>query len=221
MKVRRQNLLEFYDHEPQWGESESSPVSAVTGVIGEDLVLALLCRKLGGKIRGYDCRGKGAWLDAWVTTSETEYQVEAKNWCAHSLGGDKVEADGSNLRSVAEENLRVYLEEPRNRAKIWKVLGAMKAVEGHSEETKPEPVLAFWAPVAEVGSSKLPSFFSVAMDSYISREIVPLNLRETLHKRVHVFSASLYLRQECLDDTLDLDMPRAAHRMKWLQSLLA
>jgi hypothetical protein len=221
MKVRRQKLLEFYDHQPQWEESESSPVNAVTGMIGEDLVLALLCRKLGGKIRGYNCRGKKAWLDAWVTTSGAEYQVEVKNWCAHSLGGEKVEADRSNLRGAAEKNLKVYLEEPRNRAKIWKVLGAMKAVEGHSEETKPEPLLAFWAPVAEVRSTKLPSFFSVALDSYISQEIVPVELRETLHERVHIFSASLYLRHECTDEVLDLDMPRAEHRLKWLQSLLA
>lgn len=69
MKIHRAAILGLYDKRRKWPTETGSPVSAITGIIGEDLVLGLLCESLKGKILTYGCKPEGlsgCRLDAWV-----------------------------------------------------------------------------------------------------------------------------------------------------------
>jgi hypothetical protein len=58
MKINRHKILAYYDRRRKWPPEIGSTVSAITGVIGEDLVLGLLCRYLKGDNFSYSpCRG--------------------------------------------------------------------------------------------------------------------------------------------------------------------
>lgn len=133
MKVQKAALLEFYDKRRTWPTATGSPVSAITGVIGEDLVLGLLCRHLDGKILSYGCKpggSSGRRLDAWVSAGRKLYQVEVKNWCAHSMGGQTVPDDTSGIRKIAERNLMGFLTHPRN-------------LESNMEDSRPNEATCF------------------------------------------------------------------------------
>src|SRR5437867_11663435 len=107
MRFRRLALLDFYD-DPQSelfaADGRGSHVSAITGLIGEDLILGLLLhywKSQGDSARviSYQCTQgtiKGVRLDAWVIKNDGElFQVEVKNWSAHSRDGYRLPADSS------------------------------------------------------------------------------------------------------------------------------
>jgi hypothetical protein len=91
-------LLRFYD-EPADGNGTHS--AALNATIGGDLGLGLLVHCFRGtgvtaeRIGGTPTTGrkKGFWLDGWVrvdaATRPTLYQVEIKNWNAHSPEPDR------------------------------------------------------------------------------------------------------------------------------------
>lgn len=220
MKINRERVVAFYDKRCSWPPEMGSPVSAVTGVIGEDLVLGLLCRKLDGKILSYGCKPEGSSgrrLDAWVSGGRKLYQVEVKNWCAHSLRGRTVPDDPFGIRRIAEMNLKEFLTHPRNLEAIWKILGPMKppAAIGNAN---PIPLLALWAPVAlpQRRSSQPPFWFDCDLSDY--EGAIPKQYRKVAHRKINVFSASLYLRS-LRQKVINLPMPRAEERIKCLQAL--
>lgn len=222
MKIRRQALLDFYDRKQSWSSATGSPVSAVTGIVGEDVVLGLLCRHLDGQILSYECKPAGlagGRLDAWVAGGGQLYQVEVKNWCSHSLGGRPISPDDVNLREVAEANLQEFLRHTRNRESIWKVLGAMKAVK-NSDNSDSVPLLALWAPVAipaPEADGRLPFWFDCPLSEYL--DVLPPQHVNTTQRTLHIFSASLYLRS-LLDEVIELPMPRAEARLRQLAALI-
>lgn len=219
-------VVQFYDHEARVDpleEDNTSAVSAITGVIGEDLVLGLLLQYLESQgepfeFLSYKCSAQERpfhRLDAWVITHKMAYQVEVKNWGAAALGGEPVADDDSDLWEVATYNHKTYLERPRTPSAVWKVLRRMRSTEGVGPRPV-MPLLAFWSPVAPPGGK---------------REETPLFFRDVAIYKLHefevdggfekfgVFSASLYLRAlEC--ETIDLWMPRAARRIRQLKRML-
>ncbi len=221
MKINRDRLLAFYDKRQEWPAETGSPVSAVTGVMGEDLVLGLLCHYLGGKILTYRCKPSGrsgAWLDAWVSAGKQLYQVEVKNWSAHSAGGLKVPSDLTGLRNVAQRNLINFFTKSKPPERIWKVLGEM-SLPPEAGTAKPIPVLAFWAPVAEQksNSANLPWCFECKVSDFLNA--VPERYQNTPHRKIQIFSASLYLRS-MRGNNLNVPMPRAEARLQELGKLL-
>ena len=111
--VNRLELLRFYD-DPIPAE-KGMDATAVNAVAGEELGLALLMHYFTesgtevSRLPGTCSTGKshGHRLDAWVQTPDVLYQVEIKNWSAHSLGGRHLAADADDSTS------RTF------RAKMW------------------------------------------------------------------------------------------------------
>jgi hypothetical protein len=222
--IKRQALLDLYDGGHDWTEREGSPISAITGMIGEDLVLALLRDHLasrgGSQTPRYDCKGHGSWLDAWLVTPTARYQVEIKSWCASAFGGKKVKPDDSNLRQVAEKNLERYLTHKDCIKAVWKVLKPMDKTPPPDGTQPIRPLLAFWSPVARLdGTEPLPPCFFTCNTSDYATAIREAGIEAHEFEEVDVFSASLYLRS-LTDESLSLPMPRAAHRLDELAKLI-
>lgn len=101
-KLNLRELLNFYDHRVP---SSNHHASAINAVLGEDLAVALLVHYLKGLGLGVIVLGevctqgtrRGYRLDKWIafeSASESAiYQVEIKNWSAHSIGGKSVKPD--------------------------------------------------------------------------------------------------------------------------------
>lgn len=227
LTIRCDALVQFYDRINQWPEQLGSPVTAITGVIGEDLVLGLLRHywvSKGNEIPAfnYKCKSvgmKGPRLDAWVLTGDKCFQTEVKNWCACAIGGKDVGHDDTRLRSVAEQNLERYLGHSNNSAAVWKVLAPMEPP-ADQQNRKICPLLAFWSPVALRGSSPsqvLPTFFSCDLKRF--EHSIGGRYPGHGYQDVWVFSASLYLRS-LNESSVTLYLPRALHRLRELQKLL-
>lgn len=220
-------ILQFYDHRNSWSKSLGSPVTATTSLIGEDLVLALfkhywmtansesiafdyLCKSVGQK---------GPRLDAWAITKTTCFQTEVKNWCASAIGGKDVGNHAESLRRAAKHNLKRYLGTSDTSVKVWKVLAPMNPPPEQRGRTI-LPLLAFWSPVAardDGATNLLPPFFSIRLDDL--KGLIGFAPESQIHKSVSIFSASLYLRS-LNEDSLTLDMPRVAQRLRELQRLI-
>jgi hypothetical protein len=237
------NLFKFYDQRFSGDEEKGSPVTAVTSLIGEDVVLGLLEQylKTAGKdavVRGpiYRCNtGKqtGPRLDAWIRTRKHLYQVEVKNWCASAIGGVEVAAKECAEKTKnkkrkqltwlesATHNRERYLAHKDVAKKVWKALVSMKPPETLSSK-KPIPLLAFWSPVAPVGAKNdedLEAFFPVATKHF--RKTIAkagLRLRKPHPPTAWVFSASNYLRAS-KNSVFEVRMPRVAQRLAELRKL--
>ena len=217
--IKRQALLDFYDQRPK--KRASSPVSAITGLLGEECVLQLIRRHLKGKILDFPCktRGqKGPRLDGWIKAGRNLYQVEVKNWCSHSMGGDSFPEGPRCQLEHACSNLADFLKQPRNIKKVWKVLAQMDRAKLPTKR-RPTPLLAFWAPVALPGATKLRPLFRCPVAPYGKW------IRKAGYKpqpgvdAVWIFSASLYLRK-LRSPTIRLPMPNTASRLKVLTELI-
>lgn len=209
LSVDRAALLSFYD-DP--GDDERGMnATAVNAVAGEEFGLALLMKYLLGTgveatvLPGPCTTGKrrGSRLDAWVHTPEVLYQVEVKNWSAHSFGGTHFPLDAAESFGRAHR-MRLWDE-------YWdgltfrdesaaKVLKRMKPPIPHH---RIEPLIAFWVSLHPQGEA-IP-FFEQPLE----------NMR---FDRVHIFSMSTYLRS-LSSDTLDLPLPKTRERLAVLDRI--
>jgi hypothetical protein len=215
MKFQREALIKFYDEPSSWSSEivgRGSHVSAITGLIGEDLIIALLrhywkAQKFDSNILGYQCNQgtkKGKRLDAWLLyDNSTLFQVEIKNWSGHSLSGYDLasNAHANNLKAFATKRWKYYFEGaaglPRE---IEKVLISMSTPAEHrTKETK--KLICFWAYIVD-GNGK------------------PYSVKKLDNDEIHVFSASAYLRS-LSDEFIELEMPRAKARLSLLNGLFA
>lgn len=228
MRCDLRKLLSFYDLKSNWKdpqeEDATSPISAITGLIGEDLVIGALrhyfrhrkqenltfeprCKQPG--ISGYR-------LDGWVLSSLFAYQTEIKNWCASALGGKSVAED--RLLEVAKDNLQHYLGGGENPRSVWKVLAKMEAAPVADRPIR--PLLAFWSPVAtgeQEADTLPPAFFDCEIAPY--RDVIDGAGISTAFTTVSIFSASLHLRS-LSDDVVELEMPRASRRLRKIEEML-
>lgn len=215
MKINRKSLLEFYDTR-QKCNGAGTHVSAITGFLGEDIVLGLLLNYFNSigtnaEILSYTCssgKKKGPRLDGWVIqkscNDENLYQIEIKNWAASSIGGKEV-GKSKRIKTVfdlAQYNYNFYFNTSFNQKKIFKVLNEMKKPEKYKNLT-PIPLVALWSPIGV--SEELPPFFNTKVDGYESS--------------FYVFSSSLYLNT-LNDDYVDLHMPRTEQRLSLMSRLI-
>lgn len=243
-KLKKSKLLELYDVKRIGDKDTGSPITAITSLIGEDLVLGLLSlyfKETGRALRcqpDYKCTSgqqRGPWLDAWLLTRKGElFQTEVKNWCASAIGGVSVDEGievGSTRRNqrrrytwfeAAESNRERYLNHKDVAAKVWKVLVPMKQPKGWPR-SRPKPLLAFWSPVAPLGAKKerdLKPFFQVKTSEF--RTIIGksgLKLPKKHFSRVWIFSASNYLRGLTGRETIEIPMRRVQGRLEELRKV--
>lgn len=218
MKIFPKKVVSFFDQKSKDGNYDGSDVSAIIGLLGEDLVLGVLqhyWKSKGAKseILTYRCNSgklKGPRLDAWLLKESPEspskdelYQVEVKNWAAYAIGGKelKLGSEVQDLQAYSKRNWdRLFVPETIPGKNISKVLEPMKSPSRYNS-LKPIPLICFWFYVAE----------SIA-SPYSTRKYA--NGRE-----VHVFSATAYLRS-LKDDYIDVAMPRAEKRLELLSNLI-
>lgn len=126
-------LIKFYD---QKEENISKPASAITGLIGEDLIAGIFkhfleeCDSTTRNVIIDDisikAAGKnGKMLDRWIIQEKKDgtkiaYQTEIKNWSAHSLGGyDLSDKNNQNFIDVFLNNKEVKEVGLRNFDNTW------------------------------------------------------------------------------------------------------
>jgi hypothetical protein len=228
-------LLAFYDEPNQEKKDPTgSSVSALTALIGEDLVLGALDHYFRQRIQkpiDYSCRGwmrvvsrKGSkpkrsnsWLDAWIVLPGKCFQTEVKNWSASAVGGQAVSRAG--LIAAAHHNMRLYLGSKRNTRMVWKVVKEMRDPPSKTIL----PMLAFWSPIAPLSTrqeSDLNPLFRQNLKPYL-RQMRTAKIKSAGFKSVMVFSASIYLRhlKKRRQKTVRLYMPRAAQRLSLLRDM--
>ncbi len=216
--LKLRELLRFYDYRVQ---NSITHATAINSVMGEDLGVALLEHYF--KTRGFDVNSldepctqkkkKGYRLDKWITVTTNAksilYQVEIKNWSAHSIGGDAVMQDSDETYMSAFRRKR-WQRQFNETSKIpsqessKKVLTKMLAP-SNFENFEHRAILCFWEPLHPSG--ELEAFFEVDVQS------------ESFSK-LGVFSMSNYvslLLKTC--ETLEVDLPNADERIAWLDRM--
>lgn len=230
-------LIKLYDEKPAKNQKDKaeeqlgSPITAITSLIGEDLVLGIFELFLhdtgdGFKIGpDYFCKSKGSRgprLDAWILTSQSIcYQAEVKNWCASAKGGKRIKTgDGSSWLKAAHRNYDRYLRHDDNIRAVWKVVAEMQPWEQGGPE-RPQPLLAFWSPVAPPSTTShdaIEAFITVTTRDF-KEQIESAGYWPPVAEEVRIFSASNYLRQSVKSENISVCMPRVRHRLNELGKL--
>src|SRR6266705_5084422 len=160
MKIAREKIIKFFDEKSKDESHGGSDVSAIIGLLGEDLLLGALQHfwklneGVGSEILNYKCnRGtkKGSRLDAWVLKDKRKkrelYQVEVKNWAAYALGGRKDLGLGATrqvLQAYSKKNWDEHFAPEKIPSRgVRKVLEPMKKPAGH-ENFPAIPLVCFW-----------------------------------------------------------------------------
>jgi len=234
IQISKKELLKFYDekgvrtkHIGKYDASPGSHVSAITGLIGEDLVLGLFqhywekkCDGNTSEILSYHCREEKPRkhkLDAWLlcTTAKgrrTLYQTEIKNWSSHSRGMGTYQKPENNAK--ASERWQRLIESGKNEA-LSKVtftprisdIKDKKDTSGKKVNSlKPKPLLCMWSPFATKTANN-ECFFK---ENDRNRDLCG----------VDVFSASLYLRSPNTNDQIHINAPRVTHRLRLLNNIM-
>lgn len=149
---------------------------------------------------------KGVRLDRWLRVQWPDkgilFQVEIKNWSAHSLGGKELSLNATTdaLSAYRRRQWKIFetkwLPDPR----VRKVLVPMKK----PEEVDVEPVACFWLAMHPEGDSA--PWFSI-------------DLPASEHfRQLWVFSMSNYLRS-LTENHIVLEMPQTVQRVLWLNKL--
>ena len=211
-------LLNFYDYRVS---SSIGHASAVNAVLGEDLAVALLTHYLkgvGNEVVALDevcTQGtqRGYRLDKWIAvksaTQSVIYQVEIKNWSAHSIGGKSVMvgADEDYMREFRRKRWVYQFNEEEqipSQPETLKVLTKMR-VPSEYINYKHEAMLCFWEPLHPNGD--LEAFFEVEVKS-------------ESFMRLKVFSMSNYVSQLLKSTvTIEVEMIDADKRIEWLQKI--
>lgn len=217
MKISPKRIVGFFDQKSKDGNHDGSDVSAIIGLLGEDLLLGVLqhywtsSEGTQSKILAYKCTNgslKGPRLDGWLLKNARKgdelYQVEVKNWAAYAIGGKELKPDASEqeLQNYSERNWnRFFAPEAIPGKHISKVLEKMKRPAGY-EHLTPVPLICFWICVS-----------ATTMSPYSIRKYAS-------GKQVHIFSASAYLRT-LGDDHIHIAMPRAKRRLGLLTNLIS
>jgi hypothetical protein len=213
LRLNRREVLRFFD-EPSATNGFHS--AAINAVVGEDLGLGLLVHYLASigarptLLHDSPRTGNksGPRLDGWVKCDAeprpTLYQVEVKNWNAHSYGGFPL-ALGAAAETVAEYKRARWSEEWDSVAgrftnfRVDKVLTRMRPP---FAECEIEPLVVYWFAVHPSGDAT-PRFRVAATGDFAT---------------VTVFSMSAYLRS-LNDEFVVVEAPRVQERLGLLARL--
>jgi hypothetical protein len=217
-KLNLRELLNFFDCKVS---SSIGHASAINGVIGEDLGVALLLKyfldkKLNAIALDELCTQKtkkGKRLDKWIVVTEADskiiYQVEIKNWNAHSFNSETV-LDHSNEKYMCEYRLRRWNKQFDSELKIpsqtecQKVLLPMQ-VPSLFREYEHRTLLCFWDALHVEGKSDAMFEVSVNSDHF---------------ENLTVFSMSNFVSELLKQsDVLEVELADAEARINWLNKL--
>ena len=118
VRVDRRELLRFM-HSGDKGANGHH--TALTGLMGEPLAIALLLHFLRGRFPEAQCvstkvttgRQKGPRLDAWISDGVgTLYQTEVKMWAGNAIGGLRLK-EGLSAAELSERAQKQW------RARLW------------------------------------------------------------------------------------------------------
>lgn len=217
-KLNLRELLNFFDCKVS---SSIGHASAINGVIGEDLGVALLLKhfsdqKLNAIALDEPCTQKtkkGKRLDKWIVIEDTDskiiYQVEIKNWNAHSLNSETV-LDHADENYMSEYRLRRWNKQFDSELKIpsqtqcQKVLLPMQ-VPTAFKDYEHRTLLCFWEALHVEGKSDAKFEVSVNSDHF---------------ENLTVFSMSNYVSELLKQsDKLEVELADAEARINWLNKL--
>ncbi len=219
-KLNLRELLNFYDYRVPESHSHASAINAV---LGEDLGVALLVhyfKGLGLEVNALTekCNQKtksGYRLDKWITVKSPSasiiYQVEIKNWSAHSVGGRSVRTN-ANDDYMRDFRIRRWnfqfnsIKQLPSQKETLKVLTKMR-VPDECFAYEHEALLCFWEPLHPLGEPE--PFFEV-------------DVRSEVFRKLKIFSMSNYVSQLLkTSETLEVEMPDADARINWLEKLFS
>lgn len=218
MEVVLSSLLELFDYDRA---ENSQHASAINGVLGEDLALALTLhhfRSAGSDPSVLDRKctqggKKGKRLDAWLRANiagETvRLQTEIKNWTAHSIGGESIPRD-ARYEDLASYRVRRWNQRFNSALRIPRDEAAQKVLLPmiyDSDGLTVKPLIIFWEAMHPQGLDE--PFFEVDVDC------------EEFSKLL-VFSLSNYVRILISKgyDKLAVEMPNTRVRMRLLESIV-
>jgi len=230
MRINKSAVLEFFDvtpnYEEEMGVTFGSHVSAISGLVGEDLVLGLFLhfwnqnKQQEGTLSllNYRCSAleSGRKLDAWLKLDRAEdrvnvpvelFKVEVKNWSYHSIGMRQtlpIDADDAETLRVSHHNWNLCIEAERNHETVYKVIEDMRSPVGF-DDAPHRPVLCFWAPLLSNQQAHVVPYFTIRNSDHILDGVA-------------IFSASLYLRT-LADEFVDIPMLRVDERLKFLHRM--
>ena len=234
------NILSFFDH---ISPTTNGHVSAVTGVVGEDLGIALLQHCLryqhgmesrviteGGKPTT-PTKGtrKGHRLDRWLLADavgdngRTVYQVEVKNWSATAIGGKELRLDAaeSAVRSFRKARWLSHWDSDQGRFRyeyVGKVLERMKLPTHMDDDSDPCRLIS--PPFQQTEVVPMVCFWWATHPDGDDESLFRYPLPGPVNgfKAFWVFSMSNYLRSiQAME--IELDMPAAVQRIEWLNKL--
>jgi hypothetical protein len=237
-------LLSFFD---AYVEGSGGHAAALNALMGEELAQGLLCRcieeRSRGKARVLTVKGKvetpkpgtrhGKRLDCWIISDPPNedrilYQVEIKNWNAHSYGGRylSTSADSEKIKQHRiwlwgenwDDNLGQFKEEEAR-----KVVLPMPPPTSFDDDTgafrthppipreRIRPLLSFWFPVHPEGLEEALFF----------KRFTPAPING--FPGVWVFSMSNYLRMKLASGAgeVSVQMPTLAQRIAWLNKMFS
>jgi hypothetical protein len=217
-KIHLMSLLDFYDYKVKESETHAS---AINSVIGEDLAVALMTHFFNAEgfiVNALDLpctqgTQKGYRLDKWIALESNEiktiFQVEIKNWSAHSFSGTVVKRDGDEdyMQSLRLKRWKFQFNEEKkvpSQKETLKVLTKMKVPQSHLRYEH-KTLLCFWEPMHPLGKEE--SFFEVGVAS--------LNF-----SRMSVFSMSNYVRKLLkTTETIEVNLRDSESRINWLNKI--
>ena len=213
MLLNIKETLRFYD---EINPVNSKHASAVTGVIGEDVAIGVFCHYLDSislsvTPRNEPCtegKKKGKWLDKWLYVESVNdrwlYQVEVKNWSAHSIGGKHLGLDATpeQIRQAKRARWTEQWDEINERFRKVEVDKVLSIMRSPLPDCRVEPLVIFWFAIHPTGADE--AFFEVKARGAFGR--------------VFIFSISTYLRSlNC--DAIYVDAPRVGERLSILKRL--
>lgn len=241
LTLNRKALLSFFDVK---SPESRGHVSAIVGVVGEDVGIALL-RKCLVEQHGTTSRviteggvpkqptngtGKGPRLDRWLLADETRsskrtlYQVEIKNWSATAIGGKELRLDAAPATLRAYKRLRWLQHWDSEKGSfrhdyVGKVLSEMSIPTRMDDDSgRLGPVLPA---IQRHEVEPMLCFWWAVHPDGDDESLFPYPL-PTGHvsgfSRLMVFSMSSYLRS-LTEDEVVLEMPVASRRIEWLNRL--
>lgn len=210
MKIAIENLIRIYDTAEHHDIHEH--VSAITGMIGESISMGILkhyflnaneqvsVEILKNKPREQMAVGvhknKGKRLDGWMSVKTDEtifYQIEIKNWSAHSIAGYRskklsLNCDKEALKEFADYKFKdqwnvnkgTFSDGLHYVSKVLKKMETPNSASYSNANTIIEPLICYWYPISP--KERFASFFR-------------LDCQNEEFKHVNFFSLSLYLRE--------------------------
>jgi hypothetical protein len=233
--VNVRNVLEFFDEKPPGSDKHATGLVAVAGEdLGAGLFKHFLQNTQKAKVtilQGPDKRllsvttgkKKGKRLDRWIQVAWSDgtltlFQTEIKNSSAHAFQGTPLKLDASS--DEISERMRLEWQEIRDQLGgelngLNKVLVPMARPRQVDESEGLAPLIIYWS-VTHPEGQKDTSFFWYAL----TKSDHP-NETEREFSRLAVFSMSTYLRMLLAQNVeeVQLWMPEASARMKWLSAL--